>query len=131
MEIALFAATRAGCPKRKVGAVITDKNNRVLSIGYNSPPRKLPTCFEIPCGGETETGICIAAHAEISALTACRSIQDAYNIYISCSPCPECTKAIMSTPIQNIYFAEFHKTWNTSKTIWTGNWDIIDVKAPF
>lgn len=119
--MAKTAATRAGCPKRKVGAVITDINNRVLGVGYNSPPRKLPTCHEIYCGAGIDGAPCIAAHAEIAALTSCRSIQEAYNIYITCSPCVDCTKAIMTTPIQNIYFAEYHKTWPISKTIWTGH----------
>jgi len=124
IDMAFIAASRAGCPKRKVGAIITDKNNRVLSIGYNSPPRNLPTCFEVPCGAGIDDNPCIAAHAEIAALTACRSIQEAHNIYITCSPCVDCTKAVMTTPIQNLYFAEFHKTWSRSKLIWTGHWEL-------
>lgn len=127
IQIALLAATRASCPKRQVGAVITDENNRVLSIGYNGPPRKLPSCLEVPCGGETKNHPCIAAHAEISAIASCRDLQSARNIYVSCSPCISCTQALMSTKIENLYFAEFHKTWELSKTIWTGKWHYIEV----
>jgi len=125
IQMTLLAAKRAGCPKRNVGAIIVDNKHRVLSIGYNSPPRNLPTCHEVPCGGETEGGTCISAHAEISAICACRDIHAAHTIYISCSPCVACTQAVMSTPIKRLVFAEFHKTWNISKTIWTGEWELI------
>lgn len=124
IQMAKLAATRAGCPKRQVGAIITDINNRVLSIGYNSPPRKLPTCQEVPCGGEAGS-VCIAAHAEISAIAVCADIRQAHNIYVSCSPCLSCTQAIMATSIQNLYFGEFHKTWPISRTVWTGNWELV------
>jgi len=128
--LALQAASRAGCPKRKVGAIITNKRNRVLSIGYNSPPRDLPTCLEVPCGGELPEYDCIAAHAEIAAITNCAKLDDAHNIYISCSPCISCTQAIMATQIQNLYFAEYHKTWERSKRIWTGYWELITDEIP-
>lgn len=120
MMLAMTGATRAGCPKRNVCAIITNKRNRVLSIGYNSPPRNLPTCHDVPCGGETPEHPCIAAHAEISAITSCADLDAAHNIYISCSPCLECTKAVMNTNIQRIIFGEYHKTWPHAKSIWTG-----------
>ena len=126
--MAHLAASRAGCPKRNVGCVIVDFNNRVLAQGYNSPPRNLPTCLEIPCGGTDPSNNhpCIAAHAEISALISCRDILSARTIYITCSPCINCMQAIMTTPIERIVFSEFHKTWEHSKRIWTGKTTYID-----
>ena len=120
IEMTLLAAQRAGCPKRKVGVVITDANNRVLSTGYNSPPRDLPACTEVYCGAGVGDAICISPHAEQAAIAACRDIQSARTIYISCSPCTECAKLIMATQIERIVFAEFHKTWHQAKRIWTG-----------
>lgn len=117
--IAHAASFRAGCPSRKVGAVITDTRNRILSTGYNSPPRNLPTCFELYCG-KSDTRPCAAAHAEISAITGCANIQTARTIYLTCSPCVDCVKAIMTTPIERIVFAEEHKTWNLASTFWYG-----------
>ena len=125
ISMAFLAASRAGCPKRRVGAIITDVNNRVLSIGYNSPPRKLPTCHEVYCGADVDDYPCIAAHAEIAALTSCRSLQEAHSIYVTCSPCVSCIQAVMTTNIQNLYFAEVHKSWEHTKTIWTGHTQII------
>lgn len=126
MQMAFLAATRASCPKRKVGCIITDHDNRVLSIGYNGPPRKLPSCLDVPCGGETEEHPCVASHSEISALMACRDIRAAKTIYITCSPCISCVQAIMSTKIERIVFAEVHKTWAKSKSIWTGKYTFMN-----
>lgn len=122
MQIAFTAMSRAGCPSRKVGAIIVDKNNRILASGYNSPPRDLPTCLDVYCGKGVNDAPCIAAHAEISAITSCRDLQNAETIYITCSPCIDCTKAIMTTNIKRIVFAEYHKTWPKSRSIWTDQW---------
>lgn len=130
MDIAFQAATRSGCIDRQVGCVLTDVNNRVLSIGYNSPPRKLPACQDVPCGGHLPGHDCIAAHAEISAITGCRDIQAAHNAYVTLSPCVPCIQALMATNIQNLYFGEVHKTWVRSKTIWTGYWELITDEIP-
>jgi len=127
MQMALLASKRSGCIDRQVGAILTDKNNRVLSIGYNSPPRKLPACQEVPCGGHLPGKSCVAAHAEISAITACRAIQDAYNIYSTLSPCVSCMQAIMATNIQNLFIFEFHHSWPKSKELWTGNTFKVDL----
>ena len=128
LRLAHLAASRAGCPKRSVGCVITDHQNRIIATGYNSPPRDLPTCFEVPCGGTDPEGegVCVSAHAEISALISCRDIQSAKTIYISCSPCVSCMQAIMCTPIERIVFSEYHKTWGQSRKIWTGKTTFID-----
>ena len=130
MALAFVSAERAGCPKRKVGAVITDKQDRILSVGYNSPARHLPTCTEVFCGAGIEGNVCISPHAEQSAITTCRDIQSAKTIYITCSTCTECTKLILGTPIERIVFAEFHKTWNQTKRIWIGDWTYLESWDP-
>ena len=38
MRMAVMAATRSNCVRRKVGAVIV-KEKRIMSTGYNGPPR--------------------------------------------------------------------------------------------
>lgn len=44
MSIALVAKYNSGCISRQVGCVIVDKENAVLSIGWNDPPSS-----QIPC----------------------------------------------------------------------------------
>jgi dCMP deaminase len=118
MGMAFLAAERAGCPSRKVGAIVTDNKNRVLGIGYNSPPGNLPTCHEVYCGKGIDGGECLSSHGEMSAITSCRDLQSAKTIYITCSPCLYCTKLIMTTPIERIVFAEYHDSWAQTKRLW-------------
>ena len=117
------------CPKKAVGCVVVDEDDKIISTGYNGTPKGLPHCIdEVPCGGESDGGICLATHAEINALLSCRDVQSAATIYITCSPCPECMKAVLTTNIKNIVFGEFHKTWNVSKTMWPHKWSFMDVE---
>lgn len=110
---ALVAAGRSTCIRRKVGAVITDENNYILSTGRNGPAHDMPHCIEFPCGGEnykSGDGLseCNAIHAEINALLHCRDIFAAHKLYVLASPCKFCMDAILATPIREIHCAEVY-----------------------
>lgn len=80
-------AQRSQCIRAKVGAVIVDAENRMVSVGYNGGPRggefadpcdgsespKLPFCLRGRFGPTTETATtyedCFFIHAEQNALT--------------------------------------------------------------
>jgi len=111
LRMALLASERGTCSRRKVGAVLVDESNRVLSVGYNGNPSGRSHCIDSPCSGAEEKsgeGLdkCEAIHAEISALGACRDIQAIHSIYTTTSPCIHCVSALLATPCQNIYFIE-------------------------
>jgi dCMP deaminase len=45
-------AARGTCVRRQVGAIITDENHRVLSMGFNGTPKGFPHCGDVaapPC----------------------------------------------------------------------------------
>ena len=75
------------------GAVITNENGDVISIGNNQVLKDNdPT-----------------AHAEIVAIRqACKKINNydlsKCNLYTSCQPCPMCLSAIIWANIKNVYF---------------------------
>ncbi|MEM0141141.1 MAG: dCMP deaminase family protein [Thermoplasmatales archaeon] len=115
MRIAFLAATRSNCVRRKVGAVIV-KEKRIISTGYNGPPRGSLHCDEIGClreqlkipSGERRE-LCRGLHAEQNAI-----IQAAYNgtaingsiIYVTTHPCSDCSKMIINAGIREIIFSE-------------------------
>jgi dCMP deaminase len=81
MGVAEAVAARADCTRRRVGAVIVDQHNRIISTGYNGAPSGGPSClagqcprgrytFEVIPQGAPYDGIepCIAVHAETNAL---------------------------------------------------------------
>lgn len=49
MSISYIARRRSNCMKRAVGALVTDKANRIISIGYNGTPEGIDNCFSGGC----------------------------------------------------------------------------------
>lgn len=47
MHLAYSACLQSHCIQRQVGAVITDRDFRVLSVGFNDVPRDSESCFEL------------------------------------------------------------------------------------
>lgn len=106
-----LVATRSTCPRRTVGAVITDKKGVVLATGYNGVPRGIPHCNEgSPCEGHKDppgdTRRCMAVHAEQNALLQCADLERAHTIYVSAFPCYTCAKMIANTGIRRVVYLE-------------------------
>lgn len=113
LEIAHVAKTRSTCVRRSVGCVITDKNNHILSTGYNGVPKGAAHCTDRNCEGagfKSTQGLdsCNAIHAEINAITHCYSLDKAHKLYTTTSPCMSCIKTILATQIREIYFVELY-----------------------
>ena len=53
MQIAFSAKCNSGCLSRQVGAVVTDKNYNILSIGWNDVP-----CGDISCARKNLVDVC-------------------------------------------------------------------------
>ena len=93
--------------RKKVGAVITDKDNRILSLGYNGIPQG--------CNDNDETRDIkpkknyFFAHAEANAIYSCAksgiSTQDS-TMYLSWYPCCNCTMAIIQSGIKRVVCIE-------------------------
>ncbi len=111
LEIAQVVAKRGTCIRRKVGCVITNSDNHILSTGYNGVPKNMEHCINKPCKGAysestKDLELCNAVHAEQNALLQCPNIKDIYNIYITISPCIHCIKLIMNTSCKRIIYLE-------------------------
>ncbi len=108
MEIAYGLSKRSTCIRRQVGAVLVDRNNRVLGVGYNGAPPGQSHCEELGClreelqvpSGERHE-ICRAVHAEINALLWSRRPDEPGNctLYVTEQPCSICARIIAASPI--------------------------------
>ena len=108
MEIARQVATRSTCLRRHVGAIIV-RDKRILSTGYNGPPRGLRHCDEtgclreqlgIPSGQRQE--ICRGLHAEQNAIiqAALHGVSvEGGTVYVTHQPCITCAKMIINSGI--------------------------------
>lgn len=95
------------CQRKKVGALIV-KDRMIISDGYNGTP----TGFENPCEDEEGYTKWYVLHAEANAISkvasSTQSCQGA-TLYITLSPCKECSKLIHQTGITRIVYTDDYK----------------------
>lgn len=109
MDLARMAATRATCPRRKVGAVLVTTTRMVLTTGYNGSPAGAKHCTDIGCllldGEKCDRTI----HAEINAIgqAAANGVQTQGSIlYSTHLPCLNCAKAIAAARISRVWYKD-------------------------
>ena len=113
LRMAHLASSRATCIRRKVGCVLVDSQNHVVSMGYNGVPTKFYHCMEdIPCMGATApsgTSLdeCLAVHAEVNAFLHLTS-QDELTAYLTVCPCMSCAKMICNSKVKRVVAAEWY-----------------------
>jgi dCMP deaminase len=133
MQIAKDTAKMSKDPHTKVGACIV-KNKKILSVGYNGAPSKFPDEFvpmnretDIPLISQKNTYMC---HAELNAILNYRGslsdFEDA-TLYVTTSPCHECSKAIAQVGITTVIYEEKYHRKNVTNAadIILGNCGII------
>jgi dCMP deaminase len=107
MRMAGEWAKLSHCNRKQVGALIV-KDRMIISDGYNGTP----TGFENPC--EDDEGITkwYVLHAEANAiLKVAASTQSCTGatLYITMSPCKECSKLIYQSGITRVVYKDAYK----------------------
>ncbi len=107
IEISKIIAKRSYCKRKQVGCVIV-KDDMIISDGYNGTPKG----FENICEDEFNNTKAYVLHAEANALTklakSTNSSSDA-TLYVTMSPCYECSKLIVQTGIKRVVFSELYR----------------------
>ncbi|MBR3201746.1 MAG: dCMP deaminase family protein [Mogibacterium sp.] len=105
MGVAILAAKRSKDPNTQVGACIVDKNNVILTTGYNGFPKGCSD-DEFPWDREGEiTKYPFVVHAELNAiLNASGKDLSGSRIYVALFPCNECAKAIIQSGIKEVIY---------------------------
>ncbi len=111
MNIANAVSLRATCLRHKVGCVIVDTENHIISTGYNGAPADLPHCLDVGCIRDkkhipsgTQQEYCRGVHAEQNALIQAedRTKLRGATLYCTHRPCVMCTKMILTAGIRRI-----------------------------
>ncbi|MGL4582012.1 MAG: deoxycytidylate deaminase [Flavobacterium sp.] len=95
------------CTRKKVGAIIV-KDRMIISDGYNGTP----TGFENCCEDEHESTHWYVLHAEANAiLKVAGSTQSCKGatLYITMSPCRDCSKLIHQAGITRVVYYEGYR----------------------
>src|SRR3954466_10815845 len=95
------------CQRKKVGAIIV-KDRMIISDGYNGTPSGFENC----CEDEEGLTRWDVLHAEANAiLKVARSTQscEGATLYITLSPCKECSKLIHQSGIKRVVYQMGYK----------------------
>lgn len=90
------------CERKQVGALIV-KDKMIISDGYNGTP----TGFENVCEDETGDTKWYVLHAEANAILKVASSTQSCNgatLYITMSPCKDCSKLIHQAGIKRLVY---------------------------
>lgn len=107
MGVAFLSSMRSKDPSTQVGACIVDRENKIISMGYNGMPRccdddEYPWARE---GAALESKYIFVCHAELNAILNCHggSLKNAV-CYTTLFPCNECAKAIIQSGITEVVY---------------------------
>ncbi|MCQ2802386.1 MAG: dCMP deaminase family protein [Bacilli bacterium] len=108
MGIAQLSALRSKDPNTKVGACITNKEKKVVSIGYNGMPRNI--CDEDLSWNKNEgldNKYLYVCHAELNAILNAngKNLNDC-TCYVTLFPCNECAKALIQVGIKEVVYLD-------------------------
>ncbi len=100
-------ANLSHCNRKKVGAIIV-KDQMIISDGYNGTPAGFDNCCENDLG-ETHWYV---LHAEANAiLKVAKSTNNCKGatLYLTLSPCKDCSKLILQAGIKRVVYARGYK----------------------
>ena len=120
LRMALEWAKLSHCKRKQVGALIV-KNRRIISDGYNGTPSGFKNCCEDK-QNETHWYVLHAEANAISKLTKNNNSSLNATLYITMSPCKECTKLIIQSGIKRVVYSSLYK--DTSGIDFLGNFNI-------
>src|SRR5579863_2568663 len=114
MDLAIFIGTWSKDPKHKIGAVLTDADNNVLSSGYNGFPRGVADDHRL-LNKNKEIKNQLIVHAEANAIVAAarngHSLRHA-TLYCNMPPCSQCAGLIIQAGIKKVvFFSNTTDTW--------------------
>ena len=107
LKMALEWGKLSHCKRKQVGALIV-KDRMIISDGFNGTP----TGFENCCEDENGATKWEVLHAEANAiLKVASSTQSAKNatLYVTLSPCTQCSKLIHQAGIKRVVYANAYK----------------------
>ena len=107
LRMALEWAKLSYCKRKKVGAIIV-KENMIISDGYNGTP----SGFDNECEDQDGNTFWYVLHAEANAILKVAASTQSTNgatLYVTLSPCTECSKLIFQSGIKRVVYITEYK----------------------
>ena len=127
LKMALEWAKLSYCKRRQVGALIV-KNRMIISDGYSGAP----TGFENICEDDENYTKWYVLHAEANAImkvaASTQSSQGA-TLYVTLSPCRECSKLIFQSGIKRVVYHNEYKDSSGIKFLKKAGIEVTHIKS--
>ena len=107
LRMARIWAENSYCRRRQVGALVV-KDKMIISDGFNGTP----SGFENRCEDSLIVTLPYVLHAEANAITKLarsNNNSDGATLYVTASPCIECSKLIIQAGIKRVVYAEKYR----------------------
>ena len=107
LRMARIWAENSYCRRRQVGALVV-KDKMIISDGFNGTP----SGFENRCEDSLNVTLPYVLHAEANAITKLarsNNHSDGATLYVTASPCIECSKLIIQAGIKRVVYAEKYR----------------------
>lgn len=119
MGIAILSSKRSKDPSTQVGACIVNKDNKIVSMGYNGAPigydDDKDMCWDRE-GDFLNTKYAYVCHGELNAILNSNVPLTDCKLYVALFPCNECAKAIIQSGIKEIvYMCDKYKDTDSVK----------------
>jgi len=107
LKMALEWGKLSHCKRKQVGALIV-KDRMIISDGFNGTPTGFENCCENEEGATKWEVLHAEANAILKVASSTQSAKDA-TLYITLSPCRECSKLIHQAGIKRVVYANAYK----------------------
>lgn len=116
------------CSRKQVGALIV-KKGMIIADGYNGTPSGFPN----DCEDENGDTRWYVLHAEANAITkVARSNNSAENatLYITLSPCKDCSKLILQAGIKRVVYTTEYKDCSGIDFLKEAGIEVVHIEQP-
>lgn len=107
MRMAQEWAKLSYCKRKQVGALIV-KGRMIISDGFNGAPSGFDNCCEDKDGNTNWYVLHAEANAILKVASSTQSCKDS-TLYITLSPCKECSKLIHQSGIKRVVYSRAYK----------------------
>jgi dCMP deaminase len=126
LNMAVIWSRNSYCKRRQVGALLV-KDKMIISDGYNGTP----SGFENNCEDLNNKTFPYVLHAEANAITKVaksNNSSDGATLYVTSSPCLECSKLIIQAGIKRVVFYDNYHMEDGVDLLKKANIEVIQVE---
>jgi dCMP deaminase len=127
LKMANIWAQNSYCKRRQVGALLV-KDQMIISDGYNGTP----SGFENICEDENNLTKPYVLHAEANAITKVaksNNSSEGATMYVTSSPCMECSKLIIQAGIIRVVFTDNYRLEDGINLLKKANIEVVQVET--